>query len=196
MAARTPRVVFSNTDFAKLDREDKEGRALFQRLVILTFADRDVQIETKLRLKYFKAGTGWDLEQLRADVAELEAAAGKQCAGASEAAPETWAVPPGDANEWDSSDEDDPGPAANSAPNGEAAASGPAAEPMHVEGFEPSANFVGPRDGLVFKTGAAGVGYYKDTGPLQQASPVRTTTLEAPMASLAMPIHARAPVGL
>ena len=65
--------MFSNTDFAKLDREDKEGRALFQRLVILTFADRDVQIETKLRLKYFKAGTGWDLEQLRADVAELEA---------------------------------------------------------------------------------------------------------------------------
>ena len=75
MAARTPRVVFSNTDFAKLDREDKEGRALFQRVVTLTFADRDVQIETKLRLKYFKAGTGWDLEQLRADVAELEAAA-------------------------------------------------------------------------------------------------------------------------
>ena len=49
MAARTPRVVFSNTDFAKLDREDKEGRALFQRVVTLTFADRDVQIETKLR---------------------------------------------------------------------------------------------------------------------------------------------------
>ena len=102
----------------------------------------------KLRLTYFNAGGGWNLEKLEADVAKLEAANATPSAASKEPPKETWVLPPGEAGEWDSSDDESEKPSA------------PA--PVHVEGFFASATFDGTRAGMVFKRGDAGVGYYPD----------------------------------
>ena len=72
----------------------------------------------------------------------------------------TWALPPGEAGEWDSSD-DEESPAAKK----RAAVTGddPPSAPVPVDGFVPSATFDGARYGWVFKRGEAGVGYYPDS---------------------------------
>ena len=140
------RAVWSSSDFAKLDREDKRGRELLSALQKLKgLVDASPQEIAKLRVTYFNAGDGWDLEKLEADVARLEAT--KLTPSAPQEPPkETWVLPPGEDGEWDSSDDETPSPPTL----------------VHVEGFVPSASFDGARSGMVFKRGDAGVGYYPD----------------------------------
>tara|TARA_B110001452_G_scaffold264119_1_gene266586 strand:+ start:1096 stop:1560 length:465 start_codon:yes stop_codon:yes gene_type:complete len=103
----------------------------------------------KLRLTYFNAGVGWNLEKLEADVAKLEEAAKATPSSASKEPPkENWVLPPGEAGEWDSSDDESEKPFVHLK--------------HYVEGFVASATFDGTRPGMVFKRGDTGVGYYPD----------------------------------
>lgn len=144
------RAVWSSSDFAKLDREDKQGRALLQKITDLKgLVDASPEEVAKLRKTFFNAGGGWNLERLEAEVALLEAAAKDTPSALQEPPNETWVLPPGEADEWDSSDDEE-------------ASAPPQPTLAHVDGFVPSATFDGARPGLVFKRGAAGVGYYPD----------------------------------
>ena len=95
-------------------------------------------------------------------------------------------LPPGEAGEWDSSDDEaSSSPPATKKLAAEAADGQPKPASVHVDGFVPSASFEGARGGLVFKQGAAGLGYYPDHRPM--------ANLTAQVASLAMPVASSSP---